>query len=219
MLRLDRLKTTAEVRRAKATGGHLPSTATTNTMDVSYLHYLRNDPVIRAWAEDIIDAALADAEDSARSFQVRVLGPEIHDRFRADPQAAARELGTTPAKLGQALTGTLDTLAASCLDIEHSPFGGGRCTVSFLMCLHCPNALVLERHLPMLYALLDRLQDALGQMTVPDWCRAHGVTWLISTRLILPEFSPAQREAAIRGKPAAGQAGLLDLLPGPREPQ
>ena len=121
--------------------------------------------MIRAWAEDIIDAALADAEDSARSFQVRVLGPEIHDRFRADPQVVARELGTTPAKLGQALTGTLDTLAASCLDIEHSPFGGGRCTVSFLMCLHCPNALVLERHLPMLYALLDRLQDALGQMT------------------------------------------------------
>lgn len=74
MLRLDRLKTTAEARRAKATGGHLPSTATTNTMDVSYLHYPRHDPVIRAWAEDIIDAALADAEDSARNFQVRILG-------------------------------------------------------------------------------------------------------------------------------------------------
>ncbi len=37
VLRLDRLKTAAEARRAKATGGHLPSTATTNTMDVSYL--------------------------------------------------------------------------------------------------------------------------------------------------------------------------------------
>jgi len=219
VLRLDRLKTTAEARRAKATGGHLPSTATTNTMDVSYLHYLRNDPVIRAWAEDIIDVALADAEDSARSFQVRVLGPQVHDRFRADPEAAARELGTTAARLGQALAGMLDTLAASCLDIDHSPFSSGRCTASFLMCLHCPNALVLERHLPMLYALLDRLQEALGQMTVPDWCRAHGVTWLIITRLILPAFSPAQREAAIRGKPAADQAGLLDLLPGPREPQ
>ena len=218
VLRLDRLKTTAEVRRAKATGGHLPSTATTNTIDVSYQHYLRNDPVIRAWAEDIIDAALADAEDSARSFQVRVLGPQIHDRFRADPDAAARELGTTAARLGQALAGMLDTLAASCLDIDHSPFSSGRCTASFLMCLHCPNALVLERHLPMLYALLDRLQEALGQMTVPDWCRVHGVTWLIITRLILPEFSPAQREAAIGSKPAADQAGLLDLLPGPREP-
>jgi hypothetical protein len=146
-------------------------------------------------AEDIIDAALADAEDSARSFQVRVLGPQIHDRFRADPGAAARELGTSPARLGQALAGTLDALAASCLDIDHSPFSSGRCTASFLMCLHCPNALVLERHLPMLYALLDRPQDALGQMTVPDWCRVHGVTWLIITRLILPGFSPAQREA------------------------
>lgn len=135
MLRLDRLKTTAEARRAKATGGHLPSTATTNTMDVSYLHYPRHDPVIRAWAEDIIDAALADAEDSARNFQVRILGPQIHDHFRADPDAAARELGTTPARLGQALTGTLDTLAASCLDIDHSPFSSGRCTASFLMCL------------------------------------------------------------------------------------
>ena len=44
VLRLDRLKTTAEARRAKATGGHLPSTAMTNTMDVSYLHYLATDP-------------------------------------------------------------------------------------------------------------------------------------------------------------------------------
>ncbi len=218
VLRLDRLKTAAEVRRAKATGGHLPSTATTNTMDVSYLYYLRNDPVIQAWAEDIIDAALADAEDSARSFHLRVLGPEIQNRFRADPTAAARELGTSATKLGQALAGTLDTLAASCLDIEHSPFGGGRCNVSFLMCLRCPNALVLGRHLPMLYALLERLQAELGKMTVPDWCRAHGVTWLIITRLILPKFSPAQREAALRGTPAAGPMDLLDLLSGPREP-
>ena len=218
VLRLDRLKTAAEARRAKATGGHLPSAATTNTMDVSYLHYLRNDPVIRAWAEEIIDAALADAEDSARSFQLRVLGAEVHDRFRADPASLARELGTTPARLGQALAGTLDTVAASCLDISHSPFGGGRCEVSFLTCLRCPNALVLERHLPALYALLERLQTALGTMTVPDWCRAHGVTWLIITRLILPKFSPAQREAARRGMPAAGPVALLDLLSGPREP-
>lgn len=104
-LRLDRLKTTAEARRAKATGGHLPSTVTTNTMDVSYLHYLRNDPVIQAWAEDIIDAALTDAEDSARSFQLRILGAAIHDRFRANPAAVARELGITPARLGQAWLG------------------------------------------------------------------------------------------------------------------
>lgn len=90
--------------------------------------------------------------------------------------------------------------------------------MSFLTCLRCPNALVLERHLPMLYALLERLQAELGKMTVPDWCRAHGVTWLIITRLILPKFSLAQREAAMRGKPAVGTVAVLDLLSGPREP-
>jgi hypothetical protein len=57
ILRLDRLKTAAEVRRARAVGGHMPSVATTNTMDVSYQHYLRDDPVIRSWADDILTAA------------------------------------------------------------------------------------------------------------------------------------------------------------------
>src|SRR6266498_3476886 len=94
---------------------------------------------------------------------------------------------------------------------------GGRCGVSFLTCLRCPNALILERHLPMLYALLERLQAGLGTMTVPDWCRAHGVTWLIITRLILPGFSPAQQQAAKRDKPTDTPADLLNLLDGPRE--
>jgi hypothetical protein len=218
-LRLDRLKTAAEARRAKATGGHLPSTATTNTMDVSYLHYLRNDPVIREWAEDIIDAALTDAEESSRTFQLRVHGPAIHTRFATDPDGAARELGTTTVKLEQALAGSLDTVIASCLDIDHSPFGDGRCGVSFLTCLRCPNALVLQRHLPALYTLLDQLQTQLDRMAVQDWCRTHGVTWLIITRLILPRFSPAQQEAAKRDKQVDPSTDLLSLLDGPKEPQ
>jgi hypothetical protein len=217
ILRLDRIKTAAEVRRAKATGGHMPSTATTNTMDVSYLHYLRNDPVIHAWAEDIVDVALSDAEGAARAFQLKILGPQIQDQFEADPQAAAREVGTTVEKLGQALAGDLDTLAASCLDIDHNPFSTGRCGVSFLTCLRCPNALVLERHLPMLYLLLDHLQAQLDRMSVLDWCRLHGVTWLIITRLILPRFSLAQRQLAQAAKPDVAPADLLDLLDGPRE--
>jgi hypothetical protein len=188
-------------------------------MDVSYLHYLRNDPVIQAWAEDIIDAALADAEESSRTFQLRVHGPQIHNLFAADPDGAARELGTTAAKLEQALAGSLDTMVASCLDIDHSPFGDGRCAVSFLTCLRCPNALVLQRHLPMLYALLDHLQAQLDRMTVQDWCRAHGVTWLIITRLVLPRFSPAQQHAAKHDKPVDAPIDLLSLLNGPREQQ
>ncbi|ACZ83219.1 hypothetical protein [Streptosporangium roseum] len=216
-LRLDRLKTAAEVRRAKATGGHMPSTATTNTMDVSYLHYLRNDPVIQAWAEDIIDAALADAEQSSRTFHLRILGVDFRDRFLADSETVARELGTTAAKVADALAGNLDTLVASCLDIYHNPDTGGHCEVSFLTCLRCPNALVLERHLPMLYLLLDHLQTRLDQMSVQEWCRRHGVIWLIITRLILPRFSPAQRDAARQTLPDQTALDLLALLDGPKE--
>jgi hypothetical protein len=54
-------------------------------------------------------------------------------------------------------------------------------------------------------------------MCVLDWCRLHGVTWLIITRLILPRFSLAQRQLAQAAKPDVAPADLLDLLDGPRE--
>jgi hypothetical protein len=218
ILRLDRLKTAAEVRRARAVGGHMPSVATTNTMDVSYQHYLRDDPVIRSWADDILTAALADAETNAHAFHLRVLGTDAAGRFTAGPPQAARELGTTAGKIEEALTGELDTLVSSCLDIEHTPFGDGRCAMSFLTCLRCPNALILDRHLPMLCAVADRLRAELEHLPVETWCRRHGMPWLIITRLILPKFSPARLQAARQSPPPAVSLEILDLLDGPTEP-
>jgi hypothetical protein len=151
---LNRMKTTVEVRTARAFGGHLPSASRTNTMDVSFLHYLRSDPRVRDWADKILTDAIEDAERNARAFQLRILATP----GGGDPRAAAAALGTTPEKIRDAGTGALDTLVSSCLDIEHSPFsGGGPCQVSFLTCLRCPNALITERHLPMLLALADFL--------------------------------------------------------------
>ncbi|MFF3980749.1 hypothetical protein [Streptomyces sp. NPDC001828] len=71
------------------------------------------------------------------------------------------------------------------MDIDHGP-AGGRCTESFLTCLRCPNALVLERHLPMLLALLDALQDELDRRDADSWAARHGATWQIITGQILP---------------------------------
>jgi hypothetical protein len=53
-VRLGRLRTSAEVRRTRQLGGHLPSAARTNTMQVLWGSYLRADPVITAWAEETI---------------------------------------------------------------------------------------------------------------------------------------------------------------------
>jgi hypothetical protein len=206
---LNRLKTTVDVRIAKAVGGHLPSASRTNTLDVSFLHYLRNDPRVRDWADRILTAALHDAEDSARAFQLRILDAAAERAFERNPEDAAAALGTTPEKVKSAAAGELDTLVSSCLDIQHHPHTGGPCSDSFLTCLRCPNALVAERHLPMLYGLLDLLQQELDRLGVDDWCGRHGVTWLIITRLIMPRFTTAQRDAALKAKPGSLPLDLL----------
>jgi hypothetical protein len=211
---LNRLKTTVEVRITKAVGGHLPSASRTNTLDVSFLHYLRNDPRVREWADRILTAALQDAENSARAFHLRILDAAAERAFEHHPENAAAALGTTPEKVKRAAAGELDTLVSSCLDIQHHPQTGGPCRDSFLTCLRCPNALVAERHLPMLLALLDLLQQELDRLGVDDWCGRHGVTWLIITRLIMPRFTAAQRAAAVEAKPGSLP---VDLLEGPKE--
>jgi hypothetical protein len=211
---LNRLKTTVEVRRTKAVGGHLPSASRTNTLDVSFLHYLRNDPRVQDWADRILTAALHDAENSARAFHLRILDAAAERAFEHNPEDAAVALGTTPEMVKSATAGELDTLVSSCLDIQHHPQTGGPCRDSFLTCLRCPNALVAERHLPMLYALLDLLQDELDRLGVDDWCGKHGVTWLIITHLIMPRFTAAQRDVALKAKP---DSLPLDLLEGPKE--
>ncbi len=213
-LTLNRVKTTAEVRTTHAVGGHLPSASRTNTMDVSFLHYLRGDPRVREWADTVLTDAIEQAQDSATRFHLRVIDAAGQRAFHADPTGAAAQIGATPDKITAAIRGDLDTLASSCLDIDHHPETGRRCESSFLTCLRCPNALVTERHLPALLALADLVAQKLEAMTVADWCGAHGATWLIITRMILPRFTQAQQDAASRQRP---DSTLWDLLDGPRE--
>ncbi|MDX2544084.1 hypothetical protein ACOT81_20925 [Streptomyces sp. WI04-05B] len=192
------MKNTVEARTAKQVGGHLPSARLTNTAQTSFAHYLRADPFITEWAADVLTEAITDAEHHAREVVVSLGGADA---------------GSVPERVRrQAAEGELDTLASSCLDIEHSPHGG-RCRQSFLSCFACPNALVLERHLPALLALADALREDLQQRDVEQWALRHGATWQILTRDILPRFSPAQRAAAAQIAPVLP----LGLLDGPKE--
>ncbi|WP_089107751.1 hypothetical protein [Streptomyces hyaluromycini] len=195
---VTRIKKTVEVRTAKQVGGHLPSARVTNTADTSFTHYLRHDPFIAEWAADVLTEAITDAEESARAVVVRLGGGSL-----AAVPDQVRE---------QAAAGNLDTLACACTDIEHSP-DGGRCHQSFLACFGCPNALVLERHLPALLALAQALRDDLQRRDVAQWTARYGATWQILTRDILPRFSPAQRAAAQETLPHL----MLDLLEGPTQ--
>jgi len=107
-LSLKRLRTTVEVRTTKAAGGHLPTSARSNTMDVQFAHYLRGDTTVAEWAADEVAAALRDAEQHARQVHLRVLAGQ-----HADPVTAAGQLGIDPEVARQALTGELDTAATA----------------------------------------------------------------------------------------------------------
>ncbi|MEU3616279.1 hypothetical protein ABZ725_28715 [Streptomyces sp. NPDC006872] len=195
---VTRIKKTVEVRTAKQVGGHLPSARATNTADTSFTHYLSKDPFVAEWAADVLTEAITDAEESARAVVVRLGGGSaaaVPDQVRE-----------------QAAGGALDTLACACTDIEHAP-GGGRCRQSFLTCFGCPNALVMERHLPALLALAEVLREDLQRRDAAQWTARYGTTWQILTRDILPRFSPAQRAAAQQRQPHL----MLDLLEGPTQ--
>jgi hypothetical protein len=217
-LNLNRLRTTVEVRTTKATGGHLPTSARSNSMDVQFAHYLRGDPTVTEWATAEVTAAVRDAEQHARQTHLRVLAGPV-EQHAQDPATTAAQLGIDPATARQALSGELDTLVTACLDIDSSPFNEGRCQASFLTCLTCPNALITHRHLPGLLELLDQLDTERQAIDAHTWWARHGRTWLAITDDVLPKFTPAELDRARAQAQAAATptVSLLDLLHDPRE--
>jgi hypothetical protein len=217
-LSLNRLRTTVLVRTTKAAGGHLPTSARSNSMDVLFAHYLRGDPTVQEWAASEVTAAVRDAEQHARQAHLRVLAGPVEEHAQ-DLAATADQLGVDPQLARQALAGELDTLVAACLNIDHGPFNQGRCQASFLACLTCPNALATHRHLPGLLALLEELDSQRQATDAETWWARHGRTWQAITEDVLPKFSPAELARAQTEVAATPTVSLLGLLHDPKEQQ
>jgi hypothetical protein len=213
IITMPRLKKTVDVRTTRATGGHLPSSARSNSMPVPFSNYLRGDESVKDWAADVVTSALADVEADARFSHARVLAP-IGDA-PPDISVISRELRLPSTKARALLAGELDTAYAACADIDHSPLSGGRrCAVSFLMCLQCQNALVTHAHLSGLKALQEWLIEQRETLDLEAWWHRHGVTWRAITEHIRPKFTPAEWDKA---PIASGLAELFSLLDGPQE--
>jgi hypothetical protein len=213
----NRIKTSTEVRRTRQLGGHLPSAAKSNTMQVLFSNYLGGDPVIVEWAHQVLGEALVDAEQAAlraheqvlnaagRSLRV-VTGP-------ADAEGLQQEAGLDAEAARQAADGELDTAWTACGDHVH-PATGKTCEASFLACFHCGNCLVTRNHLPRLLGLMDALAERRLTMSETEWWRRYGPAWAAIRHDILAKFSPAEHEQAERAKPTDA---LLDLVEEPWE--
>lgn len=203
LLRIDlnRVRTSVEVRRTKQLGGHLPSAARSNSMQVLFRHYLSGDPVIRDWADEVMAEALEDTEQAALAAHHRALA-----KAGGHLQIATAE-DETPSR-------AKDTAWAACTDHEHHPGTGRPCEVTFLDCFHCGNCLITSDHLPKLLGLLDALDARRQQMSDAEWWRRYGPAWTAIRRDVLAKFTPAEVE---RAQAAKKPDALLDLVENPWE--
>lgn len=166
----NRLKTSVEVRRTKSLGGHLPSVARTNSVGVLYSNYLKDDPVIREWAGEIISDALSDAEALSLDGEPKV----------GEPPKGEQE--STP------ISGSW----SSCKNPEKHPSTDRECEASLLDCFSCANCVVTEHHLPHILALkrdMDSRRQIVGEL---EWERRYATASNIIQRDILPTFTPEQ---------------------------
>jgi hypothetical protein len=213
----NRIKTSVDVRRTKQLGGHLPSAARSNTAQVLFQNYLKPDPTMIDWAQDIVSEAVADAERAALDAHQRALnnaGGALHVVTGPVDAEHLEKAGLDPQTAQAAADGDLDTAWTGCTDHDHHPATGTTCANSFLACFHCGNCLVTGDHLPRLLDLLDALNDRRLHVSETDWWADYGPTWAAITFDVLPEFSPEELEHAARSKTSDT---LLDLVQAPWE--
>jgi hypothetical protein len=194
----NRIKTSMEVRRTKRMGGHLPSAARSNSMPVLFRNYLSGDPVITAWAQEVLGEALVDAEQAARQAHEHAVQAAGRPRVLPGPVDATtlRQAGLGEQTARQAADGDLDTGWTACIDHGQHPLTQQPCQVTLLDCFHCGNCLVTRDHLPRLLGLLDALAQRRRELTEQAWWARYGPAWVAIGQDILTRFTPAELQRA-----------------------
>ncbi|KUN99388.1 hypothetical protein AQJ67_25745 [Streptomyces caeruleatus] len=182
-----------------------------NTSQVSDDTYRLRDAQVRDGAATVVakglQAAVDDAVEKVRMRLVRHTGES--------EEQAARLAGQTGIALDtakQVMAGDLDTAVGSCTDFEHSPFTPqGPCSVSFLMCFACPNAIATERHLPRilyLQAAIDSLRSVVSEAVWDaDWSAHHDrISDLVKTH------TREDERPALRARLTEADRGLVDRM-------
>ncbi|MGW0577701.1 hypothetical protein ACWD25_17395 [Streptomyces sp. NPDC002920] len=215
-LTFNRIKTSVDARRTKQLGGHLPSSAKSNTAQVLFTNYLKPDEATLEWAEEVITEALADAEQAAWDAHAAAVGRRGEPTVLPNAESAEQfEDAGLPAQTARDLVdGELDTAWTACEDHDHHPETGALCGDSFLACFHCGNCLVTPTHLPKLLALLDALGGMRQRMSEDAWWKRYGPAWVAIRRDILTKFTPAEVDK-VRQQPLPD--ALLDLVEAPWE--
>ncbi|KOG52055.1 hypothetical protein ADK76_33390 [Streptomyces griseoflavus] len=144
-----------------------------NSAEVQESQYERRDKQVIEDSPDVVAAGLEQAVRHAReTVAMRVVTPGDE---QSEEEAICEQSGLSRQAAAQVVRGELDTPVAACEDVEHSPLAqGGPCTVSFLLCFACPNALATARHLPRIIYLFQALEALRSAVTPAVWAADWG---------------------------------------------
>ncbi|WP_026163087.1 hypothetical protein [Kribbella catacumbae] len=197
---LGRIRTSVEVRRTRAVGGHLPSAAVSNTTPVLFSNYLRGNATVKDWAEGVLGEAVAEAETAALAAHQAILRTSGEQPLRVNLPTLAAE-------------SAVDGAWAACSDPQHRPTTGRACrSVSFLDCFHCGNCVITDSHLPAITSLMGALADRRTELSEADWWARYGPAWAAIRHEVYPKFTPEQLRRATQDAPADA---MLDLTEAP----
>lgn len=214
VLRLSRLRKTRMTEWAKEVKGDPVALARLgdHTLQVNWESYADVE-AMRPIYEETIAAGLAHALDAAdRAARPMILTPEAEAAMRADPVVAGGYLGVTGREVTGVLDGDADTWLAACTGFERSPFGrsGDPCPEPFWGCLECPNAVIAERKLPAILAVLDAIVAERDRMSPDAWRARFGRPFLRIVNHIVPTFGAGAWD---RARQAATASSALRALP------
>ncbi|MBT2527497.1 hypothetical protein J7E91_19225 [Streptomyces sp. ISL-99] len=177
-----------------------------NTPKVSDEVYRLRDPHVRAGAPAVIAQGLTEALDHAQARLAMRLVRGTEEGL------LVRETGLDPGTARRLGAGRLDTAVGACTDFAHSPFTpNGPCTVSFLLCFACPNALSTERHLPRILYLHQAIEQLRATVSPAVW-HADWAAHLARISDLLRRHTRTEEHAALRQQLTDDDRRLIDRM-------
>ncbi|OEV10549.1 hypothetical protein [Streptomyces nanshensis] len=167
----DRVNAQALRHSAQAHHGR----ARNNTQDTHERDYQLLDEEVRNTSRGAVELGLAQAVRSARE----TVAMRMVDQVDGDAELVAKEAEVDIEVARRIVADRLRTPVASCADFLHSDHGvaGTPCSVSFLLCFACRNAVATGRDLPRIAYLHQALESLRSAVTpavwAADWAAHH----------------------------------------------
>ncbi|MEU3175416.1 hypothetical protein [Streptomyces sp. NPDC007000] len=176
--------TLSEIRLTYLELHQKPVAHTEKTLATTYL--LRNRGNLVEY-QKVVAAALEGEVAKARVRGIMaVLTREDLHRAQEDAEAVAAKHGVDPTILTRMISGELDTVMNACVGHTSSPHAppGEPCRASFMLCLGCPCARALPRHLPIQVLVHDQLEVRRQQLDALQWAERFALAHAQLTDLL-----------------------------------